>query len=968
MACRGALFLGSLLVLLRQGQSRVHTEAQAGPLYRVVGSPLALSCRTTGFVNNHTTKVFEFRVQKPDKPNFEHNIIKTSELDFSYSAYRRRVERQEITLTHTTPNSVLFEIKSLQKQDEGVYECSVVDSEFGHYGTYSAKTSVKVIDDSLSVAALTPSLSQREGDPLALTCRASSDTVQHTHLSLTWFLHRDSEESAQPIMTLDRDFTLRPGEGFQSRYKAGLVRLDKEGEASFNLALARLELSDQGRIFCQAREWIQDPDRSWYPIAQKATEGSRVNVTARAAGANTAALAVRLSVQRTALQEGQPLTLSCDVDSQNLEEKLVAVAWLRDAALLAEIGPTGILSVSTESRSRARDGSLGASRVGVRDYQLVLTSVRREDQGEYRCRAWLANTPLAPGTPPQDSEPVRVTVRARESRLSVQLLAPASVNEGDTLKLTCRVQGVSGQLAVAWKRQRPSSPTDDIVSLSEEGVVEKAQSFVKRLVAASRPAADVFVLELDAVTPADSGEYFCAVFERTTSERSSSQSQQAAVAVRSTDSLVRVNLKSRQTAVTVGDGVELLCIVTGPQLPLTVTWILQRDGVIDDILRLHSDGSIRWSAPQHLYQLKVENQGARKIYYLLVNSVSLRQAGSYQCLVSAFQDNVHKKLNTSNSVTVAVRNPESRLSVSSAPELTADMDSEVRLDCSVASVTSPSARHAVSWTLQRTSGIVPIMSWTQDSVSSEADGRISMRRAAGPSFQLTIRGVRRRDAGQYRCEVEEWLQDPRGEWFRLSAASTVTNLSLSEAASDLRVSPTRQRVKAVEGEEVVLTCVLDSLAPGTSVFYNLSWLYGAALLARLDHRGLLRYPNTSELHGLQARLQLSRPTEHNFSLSIQPVKVQDSGTFWCRVEPYQLGRDGGWQQTAPAAAGSIALSVSAAQVQPGPNTGVWMGVLVGIIALLLLALALLLVKSCRSKPAPKKTQESLWAEGQKLKE
>ncbi|KAM9804844.1 immunoglobulin superfamily member 2-like [Neosynchiropus ocellatus] len=972
MASRGVLFLGSLVILVQHGRAGVHTEAQTGPLYRVVGSPLSISCRTSGFVDDLAPKAFEFRVQKPDNPTFDLNIIKSSDPHFSYSPYMPRVKRREITLTHTTPNSVLFEIKSLQKQDEGEYECTVVNPEPLYAGTYSVKTSVKVIDDSLSVAAPATSLSYREGDALTLTCQASSNTAQHTHLSLTWFLHRASEESAQPIVTLDRDFTLQPGEGFQSRYKAGLIRLDKEGGASYSLGMARLQLSDQGRIFCQAREWIQDPDRSWYSIAEKVTEGSTVHVTARAAEADTPALVVRLTARQTAVQEGQPLTLSCGVDSQNLQQKLVAVAWIRDAAVLAEIGPTGILSISAESRSRERDGGLIASRVGLGVYQLVMTSARREDQGEYRCRAWLANTDLTPGAP-QDSEPLRVTVDATESRLSVQLQAPTSVNEGDRLKLTCQVQGGSGQLAVTWKRQPPSSPVDDIISLSEEGVAEKAPSFEKRLVAAWRPASDVFVLELDAVTPADSGEYHCAVSERTTGERSSSQSQKAAVTVRSTDSLVRVSLKSRQTAVTVGDGVELMCIVTGPPLPLTVTWILQRDAAIDDILRLHSDGTVSWSAEQHRYQLKVQNQGARKIYYLLVNRASPGEAGSYQCQVSAFQDDVHRKLNTSNSVTVAVRNPESRLSVRSERELIVDVGSDVQLDCSVASVTSPSARHAVSWTLRRTSGNVSVVSWDRDAVSSEADGRISMRRAPGPRFQLTLRRVRSADAGRYRCEVAEWLPDPRGGWFRLAAASTVTNLSLSEPAS-LRLSPTQQQVNASAGEEVVLTCDLVSLASGTSLFYNVSWLYGGAhaagavLLAGLDHTGLLRYSSSSELHGLQGRLQLARPTEKTFSLRIQPVHGRDGGAFWCGVEQYQLDRDSGWQQTASATAGPIALSVSAAQAESGSNTGLWIGVLVGIIVLLLLVLALLLAKISRTKPEPKRNEDSLWVEELKLKE
>lgn len=139
-----------------------------------------------------------------------------------------------------------------------------------------------MIDDSLSVSSpASTSLSYNEGDDLTLTCQASSNTIQHTHLSLAWFLHKNGEDDAQPIISLDRDFTLSPGQGFEGRYQAGLIRLDKMGEATYKLNMAQLKLSDQGRIYCQAQEWIQDPDRSWYSIAQRDAEETTLSVKAR---------------------------------------------------------------------------------------------------------------------------------------------------------------------------------------------------------------------------------------------------------------------------------------------------------------------------------------------------------------------------------------------------------------------------------------------------------------------------------------------------------------------------------------------------------------------------------------------------------------------------------------------------------------------------------------------------------------
>lgn len=121
---------------------------------------------------------------------------------------------------------------------------------------------------------------------------------------------------------------------------------------------------------------------------------------------------------------------------------------------------------------------------------------------------------------------------------------------------------------------------------------------------------------------------------------------------------MKVSLKSRQSIVTVGENVELMCRVTGPPMPVTVTWSLQRDAsTLDNILTLYSDGSISWSGDQHRYQLKVENQKTQVMHYLLINGASQREEGRYQCSVSVFLHNVHKKLPPSNVLGVMVQKP-----------------------------------------------------------------------------------------------------------------------------------------------------------------------------------------------------------------------------------------------------------------------------------------------------------------------
>lgn len=126
-------------------------------------------------------------------------------------------------------------------------------------------------------------------------------------------------------------------------------------------------------------------------------------------------LVVNIVAQHTALQEGQELLLSCNVDSQNLEERFFSVAWFWNDIEMASIGPTGILSVGSEYSEREKKGELRATRTGNKEYRLSLKPVRTQDQGQYKCRAWPQDRgqdgAFTPGAA-QDSSAQLVTITA----------------------------------------------------------------------------------------------------------------------------------------------------------------------------------------------------------------------------------------------------------------------------------------------------------------------------------------------------------------------------------------------------------------------------------------------------------------------------------------------------------------------------------------------------------------------------
>lgn len=137
-----------------------------------------------------------------------------------------------------------------------------------------------VIADSLTVVAPAQTLSKVEGDTLQLTCEVSRTTIQHTHLSVGWYLRSPEETAAPPqeLVTLSRDFVLRSGGTYRQRMAAGDLRLDKTSATAYRLTIHKLQPIDQGLLYCQAAEWIQDTDGTWFAMTRKQSDKTQLRI------------------------------------------------------------------------------------------------------------------------------------------------------------------------------------------------------------------------------------------------------------------------------------------------------------------------------------------------------------------------------------------------------------------------------------------------------------------------------------------------------------------------------------------------------------------------------------------------------------------------------------------------------------------------------------------------------------------
>ncbi|KAK7153584.1 hypothetical protein R3I94_007082 [Phoxinus phoxinus] len=915
------LFLTGLLQGdLCYGQREV--QIQEGPLYRVQGYPIFISCNVSGFKGS-SQQDFEFKVKKS---NMLINIISTKEEDFPYAIFSNRVREKDIEIERLSGSSVLLRIKNLLKGDEGDIFCQTPNTDGAYFGSYEAETKLNVIEDNLKASySGSSSQSLSEGDLLQLECQVSSETYQHTHLSVSWFLHSEADEDPRPIITLDKDLTVKPGAGFEDRYRAGLISMDKVEDTTFRLKMLQVQQSDQGNIYCKAIEWIQDPDRSWTQIAHKTSTPCNVEVK-QVVAPEAGSFSVYMKASNGPQQVGDALDIHCSVKAQSLPGHLFSVTWLKNQKSVAQIGSSGMLTVFDSYKERENAAEMRAVKSSRTDYLLTIRSARAEDQGQYQCEVWQEDM-NDDGTfrkiQKQLSSPETVSITAKESDLTLVMVVEDAVTEGDTLQVTCSVSGFKGPLSVAWQHKRDSGDSfSDVISLTHEGVMKDiGTKYQSRHVQTLHSPAGNFTLEIGASATSDRGEYKCIVSEWTVQSngemtKAYTQFQQKAILVHSVESLMKVTLISRTTNVPINSSVELLCIIKGPKESLAVRWMFQppNSTVQRNILSIHHTGEIAWGADQRNYQLSIQTQPSATHYLLIVPQASKPQEGQYQCQVDAYQKYVQKAMKNSNLLAVTVHKPVSKMSLSKLKSrLETTVNTDVKIECSVLTTTTNTSRFTIAWMI----GNQMLLTMDLDAVVKfgpaaglEMNQRIRMEVRQKQTFLLTVHQARTSDSGQYRCEVEEWLQDPIGDWYSLKKMTGSSELVVNEKASDFRMNKANTQLEVKEGEQLVLSCSVDGIGSDSTLRYSLSWLYNrdqsTLPLLTYSYDGSLIFNSYEEFEG---RLHFSSPAVGVFQLAIHRAIQEDRGRYHCHVQQYQLDCKGQWSSKASDKSGYTNVSV-----------------------------------------------------------
>uniref|UniRef100_W5LBK1 Immunoglobulin superfamily member 3 n=1 Tax=Astyanax mexicanus TaxID=7994 RepID=W5LBK1_ASTMX len=863
-------------------------SVQPGPLVRTEGSHLTIWCNVTGYKEG-VEQDFEWSMYLHTAPDREIRIVSTAQPNYAYAVYSQRVNSREIYVERLSGDSALLHITKLQAKDQGVFECYTPNTDGQYLGTYSARTNLTVIPDTLTVTSTAQSLAKVEGDMLQLSCEVSRQTSQHTHLAVGWYL-RPADDAAQPrdLVTLSRDFVLRPGGPYRQRLSSGDLRLDKTSTTTYRLTIYKLQPTDQGEFYCEASEWIQDPDRSWYSMTRKQSDKTSVKVQP-----TDRDFSIQVNTDRRAYTAGEPLELRCTIDAQNVAERYFSVSWVFSSSSVAVVGPSAVPVLGANYVEREAAGLLTVRKESPSVHLLKLQRLTPEDAGKYICRVTeREKTPTGEFIDrSKRSRNVQIAVTPLSSNITVSLSTNSSeVMEGENILLTCSVFSTLGPLSVAWRwiDKDGTSAAEEVATVDRDGTVRPGPAYRERHsygeVHVERVRPDTFTLSLYNAFPTDEGQYHCGVTEWLQSGNAPDWTWQEigkkdatkTVTVKSVESSFFVSASSRTPSVTFGDSFDLQCIVKSrhnPSVPASVTWRFQAaegDGEFRDVVTFTRDGTLQWGEKTLGLgtRTSVDRTSSNTNFRLSVTHAGRKEAGKYLCAAVLYRRNYDGTWRTianrtSNQLGISVlqpgelcsnhacggggflafgsvlslipccpgsaraavkclvhkwvlsvtdqwtsylsclpgtSQPEVRLQVEELESnITIPESGSIRLGCRIPSQSSKDSRFSVSWYVSRSESDEEddqecVFSIGHDAVfgngncsPTEEPGRLQFERTASDLYGLTIQRVNPRDGGRYYCHVEEWLLNPRNEWYCLATNNSgVTIVNILEQVSTLQ--------------------------------------------------------------------------------------------------------------------------------------------------------------------------------------
>ncbi|XP_074669061.1 immunoglobulin superfamily member 3 isoform X2 [Strix aluco] len=947
------------LLLLGMALAQRQVAVQEGPLYRTEGSHITLWCKVSGY-QGPAEQNFQWSIYLPSAPEREVQIVSTVDPSFPYAIYTQRVRSRGIYVERVQGDAVLLHITELQDRDAGEYECHTPNTDERYFGSYSAKMNLVVIPDSLRVTAVPQTLNKVERDSLELKCEVSKSTAQHSHVSIAWYRQRGSEVPVE-VISLSRDFVLRAGSAYAQRQATGDVRLDKVGETTSKLTIYNLHPSDQGEFYCEAAEWIQDPDKSWYAMTRKRSQGAIVNVQA-----TDKEFSVRLETEKRTYIVGEPVEFRCILEAQNVPDRYFSISWAFNSSLIASLGPNAVPVLNNEFAQREALGQLKVAKESDNVFVLKIYRLRLEDSGKYNCRVTEREKTVTGDFIDKESKRpknIPITVLPLKAGFAVTAISRTpGVTYNESFDLQCIIKPHYPSwvpVSVTWRFQ-PAGSTEfhDLVTFTRDGGVQwgdRYTGFRTRTAIEKAESSNNVRLSISRASDTEAGKYQC-VAELWRKNYNSSWTRLAdrtsnLLEIRVLRPVTKLQVSKSKRSITLVENrpIPLNCSVksqTSPDSHFAVLWYVHKPSDADGKLILKTTHSSAFEYGTYAEEeglrgrLQFERSASGGLFSLTVQRAEVRDSGSYYCHVEEWllsPNHAWYKLaeEVSGRTEVTVKQPDNRLQVNQTHKNITVLENQwVTLECLVSSRTSPSSQLSVEWYVWRPGHpekeVVARLSRQStlrygDLVAlGDLRSRLHLESPSPGLYLLSIQNATVRDSGAYNCRVEEWLLDPSDRWYkRAEDLSGLITLTVKQPDPTLQVDTATANLTVQEKESFPLDCSILSRSSPESHFavtwYNLRAKEAGGHAEEEEEEEeeekeavLSVGPDavfSPEAGRWEGRLRFQRLSAVLFRLTVLQAGGADTGNYSCRVEEWLADPNGVWYRLAEEESGMVAVHV-----------------------------------------------------------
>ncbi|XP_032535210.1 immunoglobulin superfamily member 3 isoform X3 [Chiroxiphia lanceolata] len=948
------------LLLLGMALAQRQVTVQEGPLYRTEGSHVTLWCKVSGY-QGPAEQNFQWSIYLPSAPEREVQIVSTVDPSFPYAIYTQRVRGRGIYVERVQGDAVLLHITELQDRDAGEYECHTPNTDERYFGSYSAKMNLVVIPDSLRVTAVPQTLNKVEHDSLELKCEVSKSTAQHSHVSIAWYRQRGSEAPVE-VISLSRDFVLRAGSAYAQRQATGDVRLDKVGETTSKLTIYNLHPSDQGEFYCEAAEWIQDPDDSWYAMTRKRSQGAIVNVQA-----TDKEFSVRLETEKRMYIVGEPVEFRCILEAQNVPDRYFSISWAFNSSLIASLGPNAVPVLNNEFAQREALGQLKVAKESDNVFVLKIYRLRLEDSGKYNCRVTEREKTVTGDFIDKESKRpknIPITVMPLKAGFAVTAISRTpGVTYNESFDLQCIIKPHYPSwvpVSVTWRFQ-PAGSTEfhDLVTFTRDGGVQwgdRYAGFRTRTAIEKAESSNNVRLSISRASDTEAGKYQC-VAELWRKNYNSSWTRLAdrtsnLLEIRVLRPVTKLQVSKSKRSITLVENrpIPLNCSVksqTSPDSHFAVLWYVHKPSDADGKLILKTTHSSAFEYGTYAEEeglrgrLQFERSASGGLFSLTVQRAEVRDSGSYYCHVEEWllsPNHAWYKLaeEVSGRTEVTVKQPDNRLQVNQTHKNITVLENDwVTLECLVSNRTSPSSQLSVEWYVWRPGHPEKeVVAWlSRQSTLHYGDlatpgdlrGRLHLESPSPGLFLLSIQNATVRDSGAYNCRVEEWLLDPSDRWYkRADDLSGLITLTVKQPDPTLQVDTATANLTVQEKESFPLDCSILSRSSPESHF-AVTW-YSLRAKEAGDHAEQQQEEEEEEEREAvlsvgpdavfspeagrwEGRLRFQRLSAVLFRLTVLQAGGADTGNYSCRVEEWLADPKGVWYRLAEEESGTVAVHV-----------------------------------------------------------